>query len=212
MPVICCPSPAAPQAAALFPQGCLGFSSNTPQKVLNQEEPGFFLGAVLRRFSTCMHNLPIGCSTSKSCILDLILLSFRLWAQVASLSCWVPLWDSARLGELLACCWCLIIWFFSISFPFFLQSKEKIEKLKLQAESFCQRLGKYRMPFAWAPISLASFFNVSTLEREVADAEPVTGKICHLQWEGESSTVHQLFIDGIQGYSKVWGVGMKKRD
>ncbi|XP_023620336.1 dedicator of cytokinesis protein 8 isoform X3 [Myotis lucifugus] len=56
------------------------------------------------------------------------------------------------------------------------KSKDKIEKLKLQAESFCQRLGKYRMPFAWAPISLASFFNVSTLEREVTDAESVVGR------------------------------------
>ncbi|XP_063106362.1 dedicator of cytokinesis protein 8 isoform X2 [Cavia porcellus] len=56
------------------------------------------------------------------------------------------------------------------------KSKEKIEKLKLQAESFCQRLGKYRMPFAWAPISLASFFNVSTLDKEVTDVEPTIGR------------------------------------
>ncbi|GAB1302291.1 Dedicator of cytokinesis protein 8 [Apodemus speciosus] len=56
------------------------------------------------------------------------------------------------------------------------KSKEKMEKLKLQAESFCQRLGKYRMPFAWAPISLASFFNVSTLERESTDVEPGVGR------------------------------------
>ncbi|KAB0368657.1 hypothetical protein FD755_019691, partial [Muntiacus reevesi] len=56
------------------------------------------------------------------------------------------------------------------------KSKEKIEKLKLQAESFCQRLGKYRMPFAWAPISLANLFNVSTLDREVTDAESMVGK------------------------------------
>uniref|UniRef100_A0A452V1Z9 Dedicator of cytokinesis 8 n=1 Tax=Ursus maritimus TaxID=29073 RepID=A0A452V1Z9_URSMA len=56
------------------------------------------------------------------------------------------------------------------------KSKEKIEKLKLQAESFCQRLGKYRMPFAWAPISLTSFFNVSTLEREVTDVESMVGR------------------------------------
>uniref|UniRef100_A0A8B9GF53 Dedicator of cytokinesis 8 n=1 Tax=Amazona collaria TaxID=241587 RepID=A0A8B9GF53_9PSIT len=34
--------------------------------------------------------------------------------------------------------------------------KEKIEKLKAQAESFCQRLGKYRMPFAWIPIRSTS--------------------------------------------------------
>uniref|UniRef100_A0A674JM19 Dedicator of cytokinesis 8 n=1 Tax=Terrapene triunguis TaxID=2587831 RepID=A0A674JM19_9SAUR len=47
------------------------------------------------------------------------------------------------------------------------KSKEKVEKLKAQAESFCQRLGRYRMPFAWAPISLTNFFNFSTLEREI---------------------------------------------
>uniref|UniRef100_A0A8C3UR56 Dedicator of cytokinesis 8 n=1 Tax=Catharus ustulatus TaxID=91951 RepID=A0A8C3UR56_CATUS len=51
------------------------------------------------------------------------------------------------------------------------KTKEKIEKLKAQAESFCQRLGKYRMPFAWIPISLTNFFNVSTLEREIQETE-----------------------------------------
>ncbi|XP_023378446.1 dedicator of cytokinesis protein 8 [Pteropus vampyrus] len=56
------------------------------------------------------------------------------------------------------------------------KGKEKIEKLKLQAESFCQRLGKYRMPFAWAPISLSSFFSVSTLDREVTDVESMVGR------------------------------------
>nr|XP_020768292.1 dedicator of cytokinesis protein 8 [Odocoileus virginianus texanus] len=67
------------------------------------------------------------------------------------------------------------------------KSKEKIEKLKLQAESFCQRLGKYRMPFAWAPISLASFFNVSTLDREVTDVESMVGKAS----AGERRTLSQ---------------------
>lgn len=33
------------------------------------------------------------------------------------------------------------------------------------------------MPFAWAPISLTSFFNVSTLDREVTDVESMVGKI-----------------------------------
>ncbi|XP_006863792.1 PREDICTED: dedicator of cytokinesis protein 8 isoform X1 [Chrysochloris asiatica] len=56
------------------------------------------------------------------------------------------------------------------------KSKDKTEKLKLQAESFCQRLGKYRMPFAWAPLSLNSFFNISTLDREVTDAEAMVGR------------------------------------
>ncbi|KGL80696.1 Dedicator of cytokinesis protein 8, partial [Tinamus guttatus] len=56
------------------------------------------------------------------------------------------------------------------------KTKEKIEKLKTQAESFCQRLGKYRMPFAWIPISLTNFFNVSTLERELPETEGLNGK------------------------------------
>ncbi|XP_071435974.1 dedicator of cytokinesis protein 8 isoform X2 [Pithys albifrons albifrons] len=56
------------------------------------------------------------------------------------------------------------------------KTKEKIEKLRAQAESFCQRLGKYRMPFAWIPISLTNFFNLSTLEREISETEGLNGK------------------------------------
>ncbi|XP_062985366.1 dedicator of cytokinesis protein 8 [Elgaria multicarinata webbii] len=56
------------------------------------------------------------------------------------------------------------------------KTKEKVEKLKVQAESFCQRLGKYRMPFAWIPISLANFFNISTLERDIAELDVLNGK------------------------------------
>ncbi|NWS41865.1 DOCK8 protein, partial [Probosciger aterrimus] len=56
------------------------------------------------------------------------------------------------------------------------KTKEKIEKLKAQAESFCQRLGKYRMPFAWIPISLTNVFNLSTLEREIPETEGLNGK------------------------------------
>ncbi|XP_066460304.1 dedicator of cytokinesis protein 8 isoform X3 [Eleutherodactylus coqui] len=56
------------------------------------------------------------------------------------------------------------------------KTKEKIEKLKSQAENFCHRLGKYRMPFAWIPISLQNCINVMTLEREVSDSENGNGK------------------------------------
>ncbi|XP_036917609.1 dedicator of cytokinesis protein 8 isoform X1 [Sturnira hondurensis] len=56
------------------------------------------------------------------------------------------------------------------------KSKDKIEKLKHQAESFCQRLGKYRMPFAWAPINIANFLNVSTMDREVTDVDSMVGR------------------------------------
>ncbi|XP_008101523.2 dedicator of cytokinesis protein 8 isoform X1 [Anolis carolinensis] len=56
------------------------------------------------------------------------------------------------------------------------KTKEKVEKLKSQAESFCHRLGAYRMPFAWVPISLGSFFSISTLERDIAELEVLNGK------------------------------------
>ncbi|OXB54791.1 hypothetical protein ASZ78_008191 [Callipepla squamata] len=57
------------------------------------------------------------------------------------------------------------------------KTKEKIEKLKAQAECFCQRLGKYRMPFAWIPISLTNFFNISTLERDISEVEGLNGTL-----------------------------------
>ncbi|XP_053322371.1 dedicator of cytokinesis protein 8 isoform X2 [Spea bombifrons] len=55
------------------------------------------------------------------------------------------------------------------------KTKDKVEKLKSQAENFCQRLGKYRMPFAWVPISLLSCINMMTLERESPDIENTNG-------------------------------------
>lgn len=67
------------------------------------------------------------------------------------------------------------------------QTKEKIEKLKAQAESFCQRLGKYRMPFAWIPISLTNFFNVSTLEREIQETEGLNGTCLTFLRQNDSS-------------------------
>uniref|UniRef100_A0A8C3URS3 Dedicator of cytokinesis 8 n=1 Tax=Catharus ustulatus TaxID=91951 RepID=A0A8C3URS3_CATUS len=67
------------------------------------------------------------------------------------------------------------------------KTKEKIEKLKAQAESFCQRLGKYRMPFAWIPISLTNFFNVSTLEREIQETEGLNGTCLTFLRQNDSS-------------------------
>uniref|UniRef100_A0A4W3I227 Dedicator of cytokinesis 8 n=1 Tax=Callorhinchus milii TaxID=7868 RepID=A0A4W3I227_CALMI len=46
------------------------------------------------------------------------------------------------------------------------KNKDKIEKLKSQAESFCQRLGKYRMPFAWANINLMNLVSTATVDRD----------------------------------------------
>lgn len=42
------------------------------------------------------------------------------------------------------------------------------------------------MPFAWAPISLTSFFNVSTLEREVTDVDSMVGKIFNCSGKGRA--------------------------
>lgn len=63
----------------------------------------------------------------------------------------------------------------------FLQNKEKLEKLKSQAEQFCHRLGKYRMPFAWTAIHLMNIVNsAGSLERDSTDLEIGTGGNAHL--------------------------------
>uniref|UniRef100_UPI00398F3272 dedicator of cytokinesis protein 8 isoform X2 n=1 Tax=Pristiophorus japonicus TaxID=55135 RepID=UPI00398F3272 len=55
------------------------------------------------------------------------------------------------------------------------KNKDKIEKLKTQAESFCQRLGKYRMPFAWANINIMSVVSTAT-DRDSIEVENINGK------------------------------------
>uniref|UniRef100_A0A8C2KLZ1 Dedicator of cytokinesis 7 n=1 Tax=Cyprinus carpio TaxID=7962 RepID=A0A8C2KLZ1_CYPCA len=53
------------------------------------------------------------------------------------------------------------------------KNKEKLEKLRSQSEQFCQRLGRYRMPFAWTAIHLMNIVNsAGSLER---DTELETG-------------------------------------
>ncbi|XP_069783324.1 dedicator of cytokinesis protein 7-like isoform X3 [Narcine bancroftii] len=50
--------------------------------------------------------------------------------------------------------------------------KEKVEKLKNQAEHFCNKLGKFRMPFAWTAIHLMNIVSsVGSLERDSSDSE-----------------------------------------
>lgn len=70
------------------------------------------------------------------------------------------------------------------------------------------------MPFAWAPISLASFFSVSTLDREVTDVDSMVGKLFSCSGKGwaphcTNSEVNCLLVGG-WGYSKVWGMRRKK--
>uniref|UniRef100_A0A8C3T859 Dedicator of cytokinesis 7 n=1 Tax=Chelydra serpentina TaxID=8475 RepID=A0A8C3T859_CHESE len=57
------------------------------------------------------------------------------------------------------------------------KNKEKLEKLKSQAEQFCQRLGKYRMPFAWTAIHLMNIVSsAGSLERDSTEVEIGTGE------------------------------------
>eukprot|EP00079_Xenopus_tropicalis_P015857 XP_004913998.1 PREDICTED: dedicator of cytokinesis protein 7 isoform X11 [Xenopus tropicalis] len=52
------------------------------------------------------------------------------------------------------------------------KNKEKLEKLKSQADQFCQRLGRYRMPFAWTAIHLMNIVSsAGSLERDSAEVE-----------------------------------------
>eukprot|EP00061_Rhincodon_typus_P018576 g47797.t1 len=53
-----------------------------------------------------------------------------------------------------------------------LSHKEKVEKLKNQAEQFCNKLGKFRMPFAWTAIHLMNIVSsAGSLERDSSDSE-----------------------------------------
>ncbi|XP_056152523.1 dedicator of cytokinesis protein 8 [Lampris incognitus] len=55
------------------------------------------------------------------------------------------------------------------------KNKDKLEKLRGQAEMFCQRLGRYRMPFAWATVNIMDVINTATLDRDVTDSDSLKG-------------------------------------
>ncbi len=56
-----------------------------------------------------------------------------------------------------------------------LQHKEKLEKLRQQAEQSCSRLGRFRMPFAWTAIHLLNIVSsVGGLDRSDPDSDSGT--------------------------------------
>ncbi|KAM3868150.1 dedicator of cytokinesis protein 8 [Diretmus argenteus] len=55
------------------------------------------------------------------------------------------------------------------------KNKDKLEKLRGQAETFCQTLGRYRMPFAWATVNIMDVINTATLDRDVTDSDSLKG-------------------------------------
>uniref|UniRef100_A0A674A962 Dedicator of cytokinesis 8 n=1 Tax=Salmo trutta TaxID=8032 RepID=A0A674A962_SALTR len=55
------------------------------------------------------------------------------------------------------------------------KNKEKLEKLRNQSEMFCQRLGRYRMPFAWATVNIMNVISTATLDRDTTDSDSING-------------------------------------
>ncbi|XP_063752752.1 LOW QUALITY PROTEIN: dedicator of cytokinesis protein 8 [Eleginops maclovinus] len=55
------------------------------------------------------------------------------------------------------------------------KNKDKLEKLRGQAETFCQRLGRYRMPFAWATVNIMEVISTATIDRDVTDSDSLKG-------------------------------------
>ncbi|XP_058146190.1 LOW QUALITY PROTEIN: dedicator of cytokinesis protein 6 [Dasypus novemcinctus] len=51
------------------------------------------------------------------------------------------------------------------------KNKEKLEKLRLAAEQFCTRLGRYRMPFAWTAVHLANIVSSAGQAERDSDSE-----------------------------------------
>lgn len=62
------------------------------------------------------------------------------------------------------------------------QNKEKLEKLRLAAEQFCTRLGRYRMPFAWTAVHLANI--VSSAGQPDRDSDSEGGEEAGLTGQG----------------------------
>uniref|UniRef100_A0A8C8J347 Dedicator of cytokinesis 8 n=1 Tax=Oncorhynchus tshawytscha TaxID=74940 RepID=A0A8C8J347_ONCTS len=65
------------------------------------------------------------------------------------------------------------------------KNKEKLEKLRSQSETFCQRLGRYRMPFAWATVNIMNVISTATLDRDTSDSDSLNGKSSSLDKRGQ---------------------------
>uniref|UniRef100_A0A8C7GVE6 Dedicator of cytokinesis 8 n=1 Tax=Oncorhynchus kisutch TaxID=8019 RepID=A0A8C7GVE6_ONCKI len=62
------------------------------------------------------------------------------------------------------------------------KNKEKLEKLRSQSETFCQRLGRYRMPFAWATVNIMNVISTATLDRDTTDSDSLNGQCSKACW------------------------------
>uniref|UniRef100_A0A3Q3MR76 Dedicator of cytokinesis 8 n=1 Tax=Labrus bergylta TaxID=56723 RepID=A0A3Q3MR76_9LABR len=57
------------------------------------------------------------------------------------------------------------------------KNKDKLEKLRGQSETFCHRLGRYRMPFAWATVNIMEVISTATIDRDVTDSDSLRGGV-----------------------------------
>lgn len=68
--------------------------------------------------------------------------------------------------------------FFIFLYYSLFQNRDKLEKLKSQAEAFCQRLGRYRMPFAWATVNIMEVISqTAASDRDVTDSDSLKGGV-----------------------------------
>lgn len=63
--------------------------------------------------------------------------------------------------------------------PYLKEDKEKYrEKVKSNATDYCERLGKYRMPFAWTAIYLTNVFNGDNFENKETGTSEKDSPVC----------------------------------
>uniref|UniRef100_A0A8C6V920 Dedicator of cytokinesis 8 n=1 Tax=Neogobius melanostomus TaxID=47308 RepID=A0A8C6V920_9GOBI len=72
--------------------------------------------------------------------------------------------------------------------------KDKLDKLRGQAETFCYRLGRYRMPFAWAMVNVMEVISTAAASMDMPDSDSLKGgtvrKIHDLYTSFDIRTVH----------------------
>lgn len=55
------------------------------------------------------------------------------------------------------------------------KNKDKLDKLRGQAETFCYRLGRYRMPFAWAMVNVMEVISTAAASMDMTDSDSLRG-------------------------------------
>uniref|UniRef100_A0A8C6V289 Dedicator of cytokinesis 8 n=1 Tax=Neogobius melanostomus TaxID=47308 RepID=A0A8C6V289_9GOBI len=70
--------------------------------------------------------------------------------------------------------------------------KDKLDKLRGQAETFCYRLGRYRMPFAWAMVNVMEVISTAAASMDMPDSDSLKGVAPHPNYE-KVRKIHDLY-------------------